>query len=639
MNMKRIHKVFYLAIALMIMLAVGAAGEFLYNLPLEKETEYQYLDASQIESEGFELQDGVYVSTKGGASLVLRFQEQFVDKLYYEFFCEDQLQPTIYVGEYDITNSAKDRKFTDANNHLASSSTINIHRKTDSIKIVIPKTTEHVQIRAIAINNTGNYSMGRFLFHCIAAGIVLMLISMFRNPDFWKAERIFLAIAGSVGVLMILMLPAHKVGLDEEIHFGRAYYLFETIAGHDTVTVTPPMNDLITASLNNWPYSIPQSEEEQKQEDAYWDASLSWDSQQPSDEYQQNNYRFRLYSPSYLLQSVMIKAGQMLRLDFSDIYRLGRVGNLILYCIIMFLAIRHTPYGKRIMLVMALMPTAMFSAVTYTYDTTVTAFTFLGIAYLLPELIDDGKRINYKNCAVFIASFIIASMPKPVYIPMLLLALFIPKNKFASSKEQYVFKGLIVLFFLGMLSTFALEPLLNANQAGDARGGDTSVGRQIRYIFSHPFAYAGLLLNSIKEKFFSFSVGYEALGLMGHLPGNEKMVTAAMLVTGVVLTDKPAGKEIDLTKLQKAAALILGFVTLCLVWTALYLSFTPVGADIIRGVQGRYHLPVTIMALLAMRTGWIRSSIPKRWDYMVLTGCSTAILLMSVYSSVVVNTF
>ena len=626
-------------IPVVIILAAGAAGELLYNLPIRKEADYQYLQESQIQTEGFELRDGTYVSTEGGGSLTLTFEEQFVDKLYYEFEYDDQLCATIYVGEYDSGNSSKDRKLTDQNNHLASSSTVNIHRKTDKITIEMPKSAEHVNIRAVAINNTGNYSAGRFLFHCIVAGVVLMLISLFHNSRFWKPERIFLVIAGSVGTLMLLVLPAHKVGLDEEIHFGRAYYLFETLAGHDTVTVTPPMNDLITASLNNWPYSIPQSEEEYKQENAYWDASLSWDSQKPSEEYQQNNYQFQLYSLSYLPQALMIKTGQILHLDFSDIFRLGRMGNLMLYCIVIFFAIRHIPYGKRIMLIMALMPTAMFSAVTYTYDTTVTAFTFLGIAYLLPELQNDGKRINYKNCAVFIASFLIASMPKPVYIPMLLLALLIPGSKFATKREQYLFKGVIGAAFLLMLSTFALEPLLNANQAGDSRGGDTSVGRQLRYIFAHPFAYAKLLLSSIQKKFFAYTLGYDGLALMGHLPGNEATVTTAMLTTGVVLTDRRADEDRDMTKLQKTMALLLGFVTICLVWTAIYLSFTPVGADIIRGVQGRYHLPVTMLILLALRTGHIRNTIPKRLDYMLVTGCSAAILLTSVYSSVIIHSF
>ena len=48
----------------------------------------------------------------------------------------------------------------------------------------------------------------------------------------------------------------------------------------------------------------------------------------------------------------MIKAGQLLHLDFTSIYKLGRLGNLLLYCAVMFLAIRRIPFGKRIMLVL-----------------------------------------------------------------------------------------------------------------------------------------------------------------------------------------------------------------------------------------------------------------------------------------------
>ena len=78
----------------------------------------------------------------------------------------------------------------------------------------------------------------------------------------------------------------------------------------------------------------------------------------------------KLYTFSYLPQALMIQLGRFLHLPFTWIYQLGRLGNLILYCGVIFLAIRKIPFGKRIMMVLALMPTAMFSAVTYTYDTT-----------------------------------------------------------------------------------------------------------------------------------------------------------------------------------------------------------------------------------------------------------------------------
>ncbi|MGI6007334.1 MAG: DUF2142 domain-containing protein [Ruminococcus sp.] len=636
---KRTRIIISLLLQLCLVLGAGVLVEILYNLPIDKEEDYQYLEESQIETEGFLLQDGVYVSTEGGASLTLTFDEQYVDKLYYEFQYDGQLNAVIYVGDYSREDSSDSRRIEDNNNHLSTSSTVNIRHRTDKITIQMPEEAEHVNIRAVALNNTGNYSLGRFLFVCVTAGILLMLFQMFHSTGFCRPERIFLMISASVGLLMILTLPAHKVGMDEEIHFGRAYYLFDTIAGRDTVTVTPVMNDLITASMNNWPENIPQSEEEQKEEERFWNTNLLWNSSAPSAEFQQNNYRLQLYSFSYLPQAAMIQLGRLFHLDFTVIYRMGRLGNLLLYCAVVYLAIRKIPFGKRVMMALALMPTAMFSAVTYTYDTTVTAFTFLGLAYLMPELMDDGKKLSRRNCLVFILSFVLASLPKPVYIPMLLLALFIPSSRFSSRKVRRLFKGGIIAVFLLMLSTFALEPLLNANQAGDARGGDTSVGRQLRYVFAHPLGYARLLVSSLAEKFFSFTFGYEGLGQMGHLPGNEKMVSAAMLITGVTLTDRREGEKEDLSPVQKWGALCLGFITLCLVWTAMYLSFTPVGADIIRGTQGRYYLPVTILGLLAVRTGAVRNRIPFRIDLTLMTALSAGLLLVSVYGSVICNTF
>lgn len=627
-----------LLVQLCLVLAVGAATEFWYNLPLKKKQDYQYLKESQIQTDGFERTEGVYVSTRGGASLTLTFPEQYVDKLYYEFDYEGQLYTTIYVGEYSKEDSSPDRKIADQNNHLANSSTVNIRCRTDRITIRMPQKAEHVNIRAVALNNTGNYSLSRFLFACAAAAAVLLLYHLFHNSRFWKPERIFLAVAAGAGLLMILSLPPHKVGLDEEIHFGRAWYFFDTLAGKETVTVHPVMNDLITASMNNWPESIPQSEEERKEEERFWNTNLSWNTSAPSDEYQQENYQVKLYTFSYLPQALMIQLGRSLHLPFTWIYQMGRLGNLILYCAVVFLAIRKIPFGKRIMLVLALMPTAMFSAVTYTYDTTVTAFTFLGLAYLLPELRDDGGKLSRKNCVVFTLAFVIASLPKPVYIPMLLLALFIPASRFSKRKNYRLFQAGIGAIFLLMLSTFALEPLLNANQAGDARGGDTSVGRQLRYVFSHPLAYSRLLLSSLWEKFFSFTFGFRGLGQMGHLAGNEEMVSAAMLTAGVVLTDCDAGEGRELSVLQRAAALLLGFATLCLVWTALYLSFTPVGADVIRGVQGRYYLPVTMMGLLAIRTKALRNCLPRRIDLTVVTALSVFLLLGAMYIGVICNT-
>ncbi len=626
--------------AFLLILGTGALVEFLYNLPFQKENDYRYFEESQIEADGFILQDGVYVSQKGGASLTLHFDEQFVDKLYYRYDFDGQLNATIYVGDYQLENSSKDRKIQDANNATLRASTVNIHKKTDTIKIVMDKDAEHVNILAAAINNTGNYSAGRFMFSCLAMAFALFLLCLWKARGTVKPEWVFLVVSVTVGILMIYTTPARKTGMDEEIHFGRAYYLFDMLAGKKEVTVTSAMNDLITVSLPNWPETPAASEEEMQEDDAYWNALLAYNSQkEDSPSLKQPNYSFHLYSLCYLNQAVMLKLGELLRLDFTDIYRLGRMGNLILYCLVIFFAIRKIPFGKRIMLVLALSPLGMFSAVSYTYDTTVTAFTFLGIAFLLPELMDDGGKLTEKNAVMILVSFVIASLPKPVYIPMLLTALWIPGTRFSTPKKARAFRAAVAAVFLAMLATFALEPIFNANQAGDARGGDTGVGRQLRYIFAHPIRYTTLLLSSMGKKFFSFTFGYQALGRMGHLPGNRYMTAPAMLLVGTLLTDRREEQKKDLKTVQRVAALVCCFMVISLIFTAMYLSFTPVGADIIRGVQGRYYLPVTMLALLAVRPNQIFSRLTPQKDLAAVSAASISILMVCVYHALILAAF
>ena len=45
-----------------------------------------------------------------------------------------------------------------------------------------------------------------------------------------------------------------------------------------------------------------------------------------------SNYTLDLSVLSYFPQWLMLKAGMLLGLPFSMVYRMGRMGNLILYC-------------------------------------------------------------------------------------------------------------------------------------------------------------------------------------------------------------------------------------------------------------------------------------------------------------------
>lgn len=63
--------------------------------------------------------------------------------------------------------------------------------------------------------------------------------------------------------------------------------------------------------------------------------------------------------------------------------------------------------------------------------------------------------------------------------------------------------------------------------------------------------------------------------------------------------------ETDLTlykwrKIDKLIMVFIMLVALLLIYTALYVGYTPVGHSIVNGIQGRYFIPVGIFFFLSM---------------------------------------
>ena len=334
-----------------------------------------------------------------------------------------------------------------------------------------------------------------------------------------------------------------------------------------------------------------------------------------------------------------MKFGMILKLPFVYIYKLGRLANVLLYAFLGFFAIRRIPTGKRILLLFALMPTAMMSAITYTYDAWVNGFSFLAMAYLLGMWFDRKKKITWKEYIITVIAFVLASMPKAVYIPLILIVLLIPKERFKNKKQMYLMKGIVIGAFLIMLSSFVWPTVSTTQIEGDSRGGDTSVSEQLKYIFTHPIYYSKLLVGSIGKTFYSYTIGQDGLAGMGHFRNVANTYLIAVSIAYTVGTDCADEKTEDMKLWQKFSVSVIVFGVMCLIWTALYLSFTPVGLSQINGVQGRYYIPITIWLLWVLRNKKIVNKMNPARDRLVVIALSLGILLPIIYTNIIVATF
>lgn len=578
----------YVLLGVLVSLLAGVLGELAFNwqgLTNPDKKGSIRIASEDMKVKGGEIKDGMFFSNGKDMTLQMKFSGQYVNKLSYTY-----LSPYVNVTA-DVVIHKKDgygqdtiKVYTDKNSVLRDFSVVTVNSVVDEVELKFKTPTDGMAITSVSISDEPSYSKMRFLFFAMSAFLFYLLLVCRKTLEF-HLERIFLLIALPAGLLMILGFSPREAGWDEHIHFYRAYSLIYDVMGKDTMPVADNMYVYMNTGMANEPFYFPQSQEENAQERAYGEVGRAEAGENPA-VYQETN-GIHIYSLAYLPQTLFLAAGLLLHVPFWLLIAMGRAGNLIFYCLLCYLAIRHMKRGKGLLTVIALFPTSVFLAATFSYDAFINGCMLLGMSYLFTELEEKDRPVSVKNLAVFVSAVILGSMPKAVYIPLILLGFLLPAKRFENKKIFWGYRGILLVSCLALMATFVMPTAGgNAEAASDPRGGDTSAGRQLALIFSHPVTYAGLLLRSIWQNLGDYLFGRAVAGNLAYRGVVNCGSLMSPFVIFTVFTDNMASDgQKSLGKWQKAFTAALLFGVISLIWTALYLSFTPVGLNQINGVQ------------------------------------------------------
>ena len=189
-----------------------------------------------------------------------------------------------------------------------------------------------------------------------------------------------------------------------------------------------------------------------------------------------------------------------------------------------------------------------------------------------------------------------------------------------------------------------LNSLIGANYSGDLRGGDVSTIGQIKSVILHPFSYFNTLyIDNIFGKFVDYIISDGLLVNMAYLATDKiAWFTAILLMAFLTITDnydytnnklKVNGFNIK----TKAFIAVVLLIIMSLIWTSLYVGFTPVGMDIINGVQPRYYIPILILIYLLFNTSKVKCEIKQTTYAIFTTSVSTYILFSSIYNQLLLK--
>lgn len=578
---------------------------------------------SQVEYEGFQLEQGERLRLTEEAGIIRIPVGTYVGELACSYDYDGLLNMTAraYVeNDYGEIRERDAKILRDRNPKTIQTAWISIGRETDRIELSVSRGDlyepglSYIDFASMPLSFTGfeavtEAAVNPFrlcFFWCLAGTAVFLIVC--RRWIGRHAEAGFLVIALTGGLLLSLSLPANKVGFDEEIHFEQSCWIAHY---RNPVQLSPTIFQEFSAGIDTWPLNQPGGLREQRELNQYLDQT---------GDYRNGSIRWsadlnKTTLTGYLGQAAFLKTGELFHLPFSLLFKLGRLGNLLIYVLVMALAIRKTPVGKGILAFIGLMPAPMMLAGVYSYDPTVTAFTALSCAYMLESMLNQERRLSIKDFAIIMGTFFWGCRIKAVYAPLILMGFLIPADRFETKKKRNWMRAGFAAMFLLMMASFVLPVLISPSETGDLRGGATSEAGQMTYVLGQPLAYAAVLFKNIFASFPSYVLGEGVFGTLGHLGTISFPWLLYAASAAVILTDTGSACGKTLTKCQRVWIFLLAGACAVLVWTSMYIAFTPPGNTYIEGVQGRYYLPFLFLVWLAVSPSCIQVKLKNSVYY------------------------
>jgi uncharacterized membrane protein len=280
-----------------------------------------------------------------------------------------------------------------------------------------------------------------------------------------------------------------------------------------------------------------------------------------------------------------------------------RMVNLLAWVGLIYAAIRIIPIYPTLFMLLALTPMSLHQAASVSADAMINGLAFLSIALALRMAAVHEKPIRPVVLVGFGVCVVLLSLCKNVYVFFGLLLFLAPAANLGGLKRYWGYFVLLmgVCFVLTAGWSISVAGLYTFNK---------NPALQMEFIRGHILDYAGILAQSMLQQ--SWYLRRAFVGLFGWTDvwlGTWHIRLWLVLLVTTALLEHRRGYSLCLR--QKAVCLLLFAGETVLIFTLLYVFWNPVGADNIRGVQGRYFIPIVPLLLLALYNTKLNIPIPR----------------------------
>jgi uncharacterized membrane protein len=413
----------------------------------------------------------------------------------------------------------------------------------------------------------------------------------------WQAhttESAFAILAIVFGLLFVLIVPPTQAA-DEKTHFHRAY---EISQGHIlSKSQDQGYGDYMPRDVYN------TSEQLFANIPSHYDRTFNY-AQVKHLLKQKINFNDKVfvhlegstvYSPiPYLPQVVAIEFSKIVWPSTVLMYYLGRLANLAVWILLVYIAIRIWPSNKWPIFVLALTPMSLSQAATNSPDALGNALAFLTISAAI-YFANKRRKIGKSEITFLLLGIVLLSLSKPVFFILAALGLLFSPKQLGGIKKYVLFMTGLTLS--GLIATGLWNSQVKAYGAGITHYYYPTINidekAQIVHILTHPFYFIFTLgrtyLSSLGD-----IVSTSFIGKLGWidtaLPVWVIVLTFILIVLAIINRDPSEKRFNKKTRYVALATFLFGFLATSVI---LYITISSVGDSLINNVQGRYFIAFT----------------------------------------------
>ena len=430
-----------------------------------------------------------------------------------------------------------------------------------------------------------------------------------------KPEGFFVCIGLFMGFIFIVIVPPFQTP-DENIHFYRAYEVSELELPHKISTGETgsylPLSIEQTQSAVHGVYAGPNTSghimfnPSEKYDYRYTKSALFDIPLNKKVHTFYNTSGSPAYMPlSYLPQAAVVALARFINAPVIVMLYLTRIINLLTFVVLAYFGIKLFPWKKWALVAICLFPVVVSQTISPGLDAGIFGATLIFVGLIFKTLSNKQFNLQYRHLVILLITSLVMIFGKSVLILFLPLIFLVRKKQIGIRYARFVkpFIALVPVILYLLWSVLSVAAGSSADQS--------SGSLQTHIFLSNPLVFVSSLINTFI--FITPSGDILAQSMVGSFGWLDTPLAPTFVALGYIFLSfilvanyEPVRNSLKITRGIRILLFTISLSYIVAVFLAMYIYFTPVGGNHIRGVSGRYLVPTLFLAVPTLFSNIIR---------------------------------